>query len=85
MLKCNLLGVLENFRDNSIKSYGSCPSCYLSTPVFSWDAMLKMTKVNLELISDHDMYIFFEMGVEGGVSYISNRYSIYLVYNQYIP
>ena len=41
----------------------------------SWDAMLNMTKVELELIPDPDMYIFFEKGTRGGVSYISNRYS----------
>ena len=33
-----------------------------------------MTKVKLELISDPDVYIFFEKGVRGGVFYISNRY-----------
>ena len=37
--------------------------------------MLNMTKVELELIPDPDMYIFFEKGTRGGVSYISNRYS----------
>ena len=37
--------------------------------------MLNMTKVKLELISDPDMYIFFEKGMRSGVSYISNRYS----------
>ena len=34
-----------------------------------------MTKVKLKLISDPDMYIFFETGMRGGVFYISNRYS----------
>ena len=34
-----------------------------------------MTKNKLELISDPDMYIFFEIGMRSGVSYISNRYS----------
>ena len=37
--------------------------------------MLKMTKVELELIPDPDMYTLFEKGTRGGVSYISNRYS----------
>ena len=36
--------------------------------------MLNMTQVELELISDPDMYIFFEKGMRDGVSYISNRY-----------
>ena len=38
-------------------------------------AMLKMTKIKLELITDPDIYIFFEKGTRGGISYISNRYS----------
>ena len=37
--------------------------------------MLNMVKVELELITDADMYIFLEKGTRGGVSYISNRYS----------
>ena len=37
--------------------------------------MLKMTKVELEKISDPDKYIFFEQGMGGGVGYINKRYS----------
>ena len=37
--------------------------------------MLKMTKIELELIPHPDMYIFFEKGTTGTISYISNRYS----------
>ena len=46
----------------------------MSAPALSWDAMLNMTKVELELIPDPDMYIFFEKGTRGEVSFISNRY-----------
>ena len=76
-LKCDdllLTDVFEKFR-NCLKNYGLCPRHYLSAPDLSWDAILNMTKVELELISDLDMYIFFEKGMRGGVSYISNRYS----------
>ena len=38
------------------------------------DAILKMTKFELELIPDPDVYVFFETCRAGGVSYISNRY-----------
>ena len=58
-----------------MKNNGLCSSHYLSAPALSWDAMLNITKVELELISDPDMYIFFEKGMRGIVSYISNRYS----------
>ena len=47
----------------------------MSAPSLRWDAMLKMTEIKLELISDPDMYILFEKGTRGGISYISNRYS----------
>ena len=47
----------------------------MSASGLSWDAMLKMAKIKLELITDPDTYIFFEKGTRGGVSYISNRYS----------
>ena len=46
-----------------------------SAPGLSWDSMLIMTKVDLKLIPDPDMYVFFEKGTRGGVSYVSNRYS----------
>ena len=60
---------------NDLKNYVLCPSHYVSAPALSWDAMLNMTKVKLELIPDPDMYMFFEKGTRGGVSYISNRYN----------
>ena len=41
----------------------------------SWDAMLKMTKVELEKISNPDMHLFIEKGMRGGVSYVNKRYS----------
>ena len=37
--------------------------------------MFKMRKIELELIPDPDMYIFFEKGTGGGISCTSNRYS----------
>ena len=67
-----LAEMFEKFRNNSSKNYGLCPSHYLSSPGLSWGAMLKMTKINLELIPDPDLYIFFEKGTRGGISCISN-------------
>ena len=77
-LKCDVLllaDVFEKIRNNSLKNYGLCPSHYLSAPALIWDAMLNMTKIKLELISDPDIYIFFKKGMRGGFSYISYRYS----------
>ena len=46
-----------------------------SSPVLSWDAMLKMTKIELEKTNDPNKYMFFEQGMRGGISYINKRYS----------
>ena len=37
--------------------------------------MLKMTGVELELISDINMHLFIEKGIRGGISYICKRHS----------
>ena len=44
--------------------------------------MVNITKVDLDLISDADIYLFFENSIRGGVSHISKRYSN--VNNRYI-
>ena len=66
---------MKNFERKRLKSYGLCPSDYLSTPALSWDAMFNIAKVELEFIPNSYMFIFLEKGTRGGVSYISNRYS----------
>ena len=56
-------------------NYGLSPSHYLSASAVSWDEMVNMTKVELELITDPDMYIFFEKRMRGSVSSMSNGYN----------
>ena len=47
----------------------------MSAAALSWNSMLNITKVELELISDAYMYLLFEKGMRGGVSCICKRYS----------
>ena len=47
----------------------------MSARALSSDVTLCMAKVELEPISDADMYLFFENSMKGEVSYISKRYS----------
>ena len=67
--------VFENFRKTGKEYYNVDPAHYLSCPVFAWGAMLKMKAINLELITDIDMYQMVKTGLLGGVSNIANRYS----------
>ena len=70
-----LADVFEKFTSESLKFYKLKPSHYFSSPGLSWDAMLKMTGIKLELISDIDKHLFIEKGLRGGISYISKRFS----------
>ena len=67
--------VFEKFIATCLKFYGLDPCHYFSSPGLSWDAMLKMTGVKLEKISDIDKYLFIEKGLRGGISYIAKRYA----------
>ena len=58
-----------------MKYYGLDPCHYYSSPELCWDAMLKMTGVKLEKISDIDKYVFIEKGLRGEISYIAKRYT----------
>ena len=67
-LKCHVLLPADLF-EKCMDRDGSCASHYLSAPAISYDAMLIMIKIVLKLISDADMYSFFEKGIKNGVSF----------------
>ena len=51
------------------------PSSLFSSPGLSWDAILKITEIELEVISDVDMDLFIGKGMRGGISHIAKRFS----------
>ena len=69
-----LADVFENFRNICLENYELDPAHYYTAPGLAWDAALKVTDVNLELLSDIDMLLMVEKGIRGGVSMVSNRY-----------
>ena len=69
-----LVDSFEKFISTCLKYYNLDPCHYFSAPGLSCDAMLKMTKIELEKISDPDKYIFTEKGMRRGISYINERY-----------
>ena len=69
-----LADVFENFRELCLKIYKLDPVHYFTAPGLAWDACLKMTDIDLELMSDPNMLLMFEKGIRGGISIISNRH-----------
>ena len=60
-----LADVFENFRKTCLEYYELDPCHYFTSPGLSWDAMLKMTDIKLELMTDIDMFQFIEKGLRG--------------------
>ena len=70
-----LADVFENFRKTCLKHYNLDPAHYYTSPGLAWDACLKTTKQELQLLVDYDMLMMFERGIRGGITHISKRYA----------
>ena len=69
-----LADVFEEFRNVCMENYSLDPAWYYTSPGLSWDALLKHSRVSLELLTDPDILLLFEKGIRGGISMISNRF-----------
>ena len=58
-----LADVFEAYCDVWMKNYQLDAAHYISAPQLSLDAMLKLTDVELELISDPEMFKMIDTGV----------------------
>ena len=77
-VQCNtfmLADVFENFRNKCIEIYDLDPAHFLSAPGLAWQACLKKTKVELELLTDIDMLLMVEKETRGGICQAIHRYA----------
>ncbi len=71
-----LADVFDTFRHRFFAEYRLDPCNFISLPQLSFACMLKTYNKPIGLISDPDMYLTFEQGIRGGISYIGKRYSL---------
>ena len=50
-----------------LKIYELDPARFVSAPSLAWQACLKITNIELELITDIDMFLMYEKGIRGGM------------------
>ena len=65
----------ENFRNMCIKVYELDPAHFLSAPGLAWQACLKKTAVELELLTDADILLMVEKGIRGGICHAIYKYA----------
>ena len=70
-----LADVFNNFRDMCIKEYELDPAHFLSLPRLAWQACLKKTNIELELLTDYDMLLMVEERIRGGICHSIHRYT----------
>ena len=62
-----LADIFEKFWNMCLEVYELDPAHFLSAPELVWQAALKKTTVNLDLLSDINMSLLVEKGVRGGI------------------
>ena len=70
-----LADVFENFRDMCLKEYELDPAYFLSLPGLAWQACLKKTNVELDLLTDYHMLLMVGEGIRGGICHSIHRYA----------
>ena len=78
-----LSDVFENFRSLCLKIYELDPSYFVSTPGFAFEAMLKCTKVKLELLTDKEMVVMVEKGIRGALTQVVKKHAV--ANHKYLP
>ena len=73
---CHLSDALQKFSNFCYKTYNLDPRHSYTLPGFSWQSMLKMTKIELELTSNADKYLFLMDTIRGGISVCNKKHVI---------
>ena len=70
-----LADIFENFRQSCLKNYELDPAHFVSLPGLAWQACLKKTNFELELLTDYEMRLMVEEGIRGGICHGMQHYA----------
>ena len=68
-----LSDVFVALRKTCMWQYGLEPAHYYTSPSLPWDALLKKTGVELELLTFYNQHLIIEKRMRGGISMVSTR------------
>ena len=75
--------VFENFRYLCLREYDLDTTYFVSTPSLAFEAMLKVTRAKIELLTDIDMVLITEKEIRGGLTQVIRKHAI--TDNKYLP
>ena len=65
--------VFERFRQKTLEQDGLDPVHFVSLPGLSFLSAFKMTGEKINLLTDLEMYTFFERGIRGGMTFVNKH------------
>ena len=71
---CHSSDVFQKFSNFAYETYNLDSRHSYTLPGFSWQSMLKMTKIELKLISDSDVYLFLMDCIRGGIFQVNKKF-----------
>ena len=69
-----LADVFKNFRNTCLEIYAPDTTRFLTVPGKVWQAILKIAKVKLDLLTHNDMLLMVEEGISVGICHAIYRY-----------
>ena len=70
-----LADIFKNFRQSCLENYELDPAHFVSLPGLAWQACLKKTNVELELLTNYDMFLMVGEGITGRICHAVQRYA----------
>ncbi|GBO35192.1 hypothetical protein AVEN_41119-1 [Araneus ventricosus] len=71
-----LAEVFTSFRRKAMRYYDLDPIHFVTSAELTWNAGLKFTKIELQLLTNVNDYIWFESQMRGGICFLGKRHAV---------